>query len=460
MSQKKLFGTDGIRGTANLFPMTTEIAMKVGRAIAYKVKSEIKPRAFGSSEKRQKILIGKDTRLSGYMIEQALSSGICSMGLDVLLVGPLPTPGIAFLTKNMRAAAGIVISASHNLFQDNGIKIFGHDGFKLPISDEAMIEDLVLNQDLSGHLPTAEGVGKAVRIDDAIGRYVVYVKSTFPQDLTLQGLRIVLDCANGAAYKVAPWVFEELGAEVIKLGVSPNGTNINDKCGALYPEGVSRAVVDYRADVGISLDGDADRVILSDERGQIINGDHVLAICALDMSEKKQLLHNTVVATHMSNVGLEQCLKKNGIKLFHTEVGDKYVVDAMKQGGFVLGGEQSGHIIFLENSTTGDGSIAALRVLAVMAQKRKKLSELKKIMVDVPQVLRNVRVSKRKDLDDVKGLNTLLKQVEEKLTDKGRVFLRFSGTEPVVRILVEGPNLSEINQAAEELANVIHRELA
>jgi phosphoglucosamine mutase len=286
------------------------------------------------------------------------------------------------------------------------------------------------------------------------------VKSTFPQDLTLQGLRIVLDCANGAAYKVAPWVFEELGAEVIKLGVSPNGTNINDKCGALYPEGVARAVIDYRADIGISLDGDADRVILSDERGHIFNGDHILAVCAIDMAEKKQLLHNTVVATHMSNVGLEHCLKKKGIKLCLTEVGDKYVVDAMKQGGFVLGGEQSGHIIFLENSTTGDGSVAALRVLAVMAQQRKKLSELKDIMTDVPQVLRNVRVSKRKELEDVKGLSPLLKQVEERLSDKGRVFLRFSGTEPVVRILVEGPNLDEINQAAEELANVIHRELA
>ncbi|MDZ4678514.1 MAG: phosphoglucosamine mutase [Oligoflexia bacterium] len=455
-TRKKLFGTDGIRGTANQFPMTTEIAMQVGRAIAYKVKSE----QTGARDKKPKILIGKDTRISGYMIEQALSSGICSMGVNVLLVGPLPTPGIAFLTQNMRADAGIVISASHNLFQDNGIKIFGRDGFKLPISDEDKIEDMVLNQDLSDHMPTAEGVGKTVRIDDAIGRYVVYVKNTFPQALTLQGLRIVLDCANGAAYKVAPWVFEELGAEVIKLGVSPDGMNINDKCGALYPESVSRAVVEYRADIGISLDGDADRVILSDERGQIVNGDHVLAICAIDMADKKQLLKNTVVATQMSNVGLEQCLKKRGIKLLHTEVGDKYVVDAMRQGGYVLGGEQSGHIIFLENSTTGDGLVAALRVLAVMAQNNKKLSELRSLMTDVPQVLRNIRVSKRKDLHDIKGLDDLVKKIEEKLSDKGRVFLRFSGTEPVVRILVEGPSREEINTAAEELAHIIHRELA
>ncbi len=456
MSIKKLFGTDGIRGTANHFPMTTEIAMQVGRAIAYKVKTE----NTGAGDKKPKIVIGKDTRLSGYMIEQALSSGICSMGVNVLLVGPLPTPGIAFLTQNMRADAGIVISASHNLFQDNGIKIFGRDGFKLPVAEEKQIEDFVWKGDLVNRLPTAAAVGKTMRIDDAIGRYVVYVKNTFPQALTLQGLRIVLDCANGAAYKVAPWVFEELGAEVIKLAVSPTGTNINDKCGALYPESVSKAVVEYRADIGISLDGDADRVILSDEQGQIVNGDHVLAICAQDMADKKQLSQNTIVATHMSNVGLEQFLKKQGIKILLTEVGDKYVVEAMRQGGYILGGEQSGHIIFLENSTTGDGLVAALRVLAVMAQGKKKLSTLRKLMVDVPQVLRNVRVTKRKDLHDITGLDTLVKQIESKLSEQGRVFLRFSGTEPVVRILVEGPSRDEINQAAEELANIIHRELA
>jgi phosphoglucosamine mutase len=447
MSQKKLFGTDGIRGTANQFPMTTEIAMQVGRAIAYKVLNEQLGGA--AKDKKHRILIGKDTRLSGYMIEQALSSGINSMGANVLLVGPLPTPGIAFLTQNMRASAGIVISASHNPFQDNGIKIFGPDGFKFPVTEEKQLEDLILKGDLSNHLPTAEAVGKTVRIDDAIGRYVVYVKNTFPKNLTLQGLRIVLDCANGAAYKVAPWVFEELGAEVIKLNVSPNGMNINDKCGALYPETMQKAVVDFRADIGISLDGDADRVILSDEKGQNVSGDHVLAICAIDMHAKGQLAQNTVVATHMSNVGLEQALKKKGIKLIQTEVGDKYVVDAMRQGGFVLGGEQSGHTIFMDHSTTGDGLVAALRVLAVMMESGKKLSELRKTMTMVPQVLRNVRITKRKTLQEIKGL-----------ADRGRVFLRFSGTEPVVRILVEGPNRDEINQAAEELASVIHRELA
>jgi phosphoglucosamine mutase len=456
VNTKKLFGTDGIRGIANQFPMTTEIAMQVGRAIAYKIKND----GNNVRDKKPKILIGKDTRLSGYMIEQALSSGINSMGVDVLLVGPLPTPGIAFLTQNMRAAAGIVISASHNLFQDNGIKIFGRDGYKLPVSEENQIEDLVFNGDLVHHLPTAENVGKSMRIDDAIGRYVVYVKNTFPKNLTLQGLRIVLDCANGAAYKVAPWVFEELGAEVIKLNVSPNGININDKCGALYPDGLFKAVVDYRADIGIGVDGDADRVILSDELGQLINGDHVLAICALDMKKRGELLKDTVVATQMSNVGLEHCLKKAGISLLLTEVGDKYVVDAMKQNGYVLGGEQSGHIIFLENGTTGDGLIAALRILGVMVEQKKKLSELRKLMTIVPQVLRNVRITKRKTLKEVVGLEVLLKKVEDRLSDRGRVFLRFSGTEPVVRILVEGPDRDEINQAAEELAGLLHRELA
>lgn len=455
MSSKKLFGTDGIRGTANQFPMTIEIAMQVGRAIAHKIKTEHR----SQFDSHPKIVIGKDTRLSGYMIEQALSSGICSMGVKTLLVGPLPTPGIAFLTQNMRADAGIVISASHNLYQDNGIKIFGRDGFKLPISEEKTIESLVASPSLIKKLPTAQGVGRTLRIEDAIGRYVVYVKNTFPRELTLQGLRIVLDCANGAAYKVAPWVFEELGAEVIKLGVEPNGMNINDKCGALYAENLARAVVKYRADIGISLDGDADRVILSDEHGQIVNGDHVLAICAVDMAAKKQLEKNTVVATHMSNIGLEHCLKQHGIKLEHTDVGDKYVVEAMRKGGYVLGGEQSGHTIFLESSTTGDGLVAALRVLAVMVSHNQKLSHLRQWMSDVPQVLRNVRVTQKKDLEEVKGLGKLKKDIETRLSDKGRVYLRASGTEPVFRVLVEGPERDVINQAAEELATLIQREL-
>ncbi len=453
--KKRLFGTDGIRGIANQFPMTPDIALQVGRAIAYKVKTE-NPRPVGI---KPKIVIGKDTRLSGYMLEQALSSGICSMGVNSFLVGPLPTPGIAFLTHNMRADAGIVISASHNQFQDNGIKIFGRDGFKFSPEEEKGIEDLVLNGTFDSEMPTAEGVGKTYRIDDAIGRYIVYVKNTFPRLMTLQGLRIVLDCANGAAYKVAPWVFEEFGAEVVKLGVSPNGLNINDKCGALYPENICKAVLEYRADIGISLDGDADRVILCDEKGKVVNGDHILAICGIDMAEKKELSHSTVVATHMSNLGLEQALKKHGIKMIHTDVGDKYVVDAMKQGGYVLGGEQSGHLIFLNNSTTGDGLVAALRVLAVMVAQGKQLSTLKKVMKDVPQVLRNVRVNQRAELADIKGLDRLVKNIEGKLNGSGRVFLRASGTEPVFRILVEGPQKDVINEAAEEIAGLIQKEL-
>ncbi len=452
----KLFGTDGIRGTANQFPMTTEIAMQVGKAIGYKILMENQ----NQKGKKPKVLIGKDTRLSGYMIEQALASGLCSMGANVILTGPLPTPGIAFLTQNMRADAGIVISASHNLYQDNGIKIFGRDGYKLPVSEELAIENLVLGGELGEHLPTADGVGKTVRIEDAIGRYVVYVKNTFPQALSLSGLRIVLDCANGAAYKVAPWVFEELGAEVIKLGIEPNGMNINDKCGALYPENVAQAVVEYRADIGICLDGDADRVILCDENGKIVNGDHILAICAIDMNDKNQLPGKTIATTHMSNIGLSQVLKKNGIKIITTDVGDKNVVEAMKAGGYVLGGEQSGHIIFLQHGTTGDGLIAALRVLAVMVEKKKKLSELSSHLKEMPQVLRNIRVSHRKNLDDIPELQTAINRAEDRLKDRGRVFLRFSGTEPLVRILVEGPKLDDINLMVEEIAEILTRELS
>lgn len=454
MKTKKLFGTDGIRGTANQYPMTPEMVLQVGRALAYRIKQR------GHYHKAAKVLIGKDTRLSGYMIEQALSSGLCSMGANVLLVGPLPTPGIAFLTHNMRADAGVVISASHNLFPDNGIKIFERDGFKCSVQEEKEIEKLVDQKDLLAHLPTAENVGRTTRIEDAIGRYVVYVKNTFPKNLTLEGMRIVLDCANGAAYKVAPWVFEEFGAEVIKLGVSPNGTNINDKCGALHPHAVAEATLRYRADIGISLDGDADRVILSDEKGQIVNGDHILAICAMDMKEKNQLENNSVVATHMSNFGLEQYFKKIGVNLIYTDVGDKYVVEAMKNQGHVLGGEQSGHIVFLEHSTTGDGMIAALRILSVMVQRKQKLSDLKAIMTDVPQVLRNVRVKRQESVKNIKGLKACLDDVEARLNGQGRVFVRSSGTEPVVRVLVEGLDRDLINQAAEEISQIIVRELS
>jgi len=406
------------------------------------------------------VVIGKDTRLSGYMIEQALSSGLNSMGVHVQLVGPLPTPGIGYLTRTMRADAGIVISASHNAFQDNGIKIFGPDGYKIADDMEREIEKLVLTQDLTPLLPHSREVGRTKRIDDAQGRYIVYVKSTFPLEYTLDGLRIVLDTAHGASYKVAPQVFTELGAEVIQLGDDPNGININDKVGALYPAKLSDAVIQYRADVGISVDGDADRVIMVDEKGHVMNGDHILAICALHMKERGLLKKNTLVATQMSNFGLEKKMHEHGIQLVKVGVGDKYVVEEMRKNGYNLGGEQSGHIIFLDHSTTGDGCIAALSVLAVMKQTGRRASDLNRVIEDVPQVLINCRVKKRVELSEIKGYAELIVRIEKKLNGEGRLFVRYSGTEPLLRILVEGPDKLKINEYAEEIAQFLEKELS
>lgn len=459
MSDKKahkLFGTDGIRGTANEYPMQPEMVVRIGQAIGYLIRQgKIK-----SLSNNHKVVIGKDTRLSGYMIEQALSSGLNSMGIQVQLVGPLPTPGIGYLTRTMRAAVGIVISASHNAFQDNGIKVFGPDGFKIADTLEREIEKLVLNEDLNKYLPHSRDVGRTKRIDDAQGRYIVYAKNTFPLEYTLDGKRIVLDTANGAAYKVAPAIFEELGAEVIQLGNSPNGTNINDKVGALYPAKLAEAVLQYRADVGISLDGDADRVIMVDEKGEIVNGDHILAICALHLKSKSLLKNNTLVVTQMSNYGLEKKMNENGIQVIKTGVGDKYVVEEMRKGAYNLGGEQSGHIIFLDHSTTGDGCIAALNVLSVLCESGKKMSELNDVFEDMPQVLINCRVKRRAELHEIKGYEVLLKEIEAKLKGRGRVFIRFSGTEPVIRVLVEGPDKYEISQYAESLAHLLEKELS
>jgi phosphoglucosamine mutase len=452
----KLFGTDGIRGTANQYPMTPDMVIKVGQAIGYLLQKQKMP----WSSPLRKVVIGKDTRLSGYMIEQALSSGLNSMGVHVQLVGPLPTPGIGFLTRNMRASAGIVISASHNAYQDNGIKIFGHDGYKISEEMELEIENLVLNEDLTKLLPPSHTVGRTKRIDDSQGRYIVYVKNAFPLEHTLDGLRIVLDTANGAAYKVAPAVFEELGAEVIHLGNTPNGTNINDKVGALYPAKLSEAVIQYRADIGISLDGDADRVIMVDEKGQTVNGDHILGICALHMKKKGTLKNNTLVTTLMSNFGLEKKMKEAGIQVVKVGVGDKYVVEEMRKNNYNLGGEQSGHIIFLDHTTTGDACIAALNVLAVMIQTGVKMSELNKIIEDVPQVLVNCRVKKRKDLDSIPGYPQLIEKINQKLKGEGRVFVRFSGTEPLVRILVEGPDKIKISEYAAEIAQFLEKNLS
>jgi phosphoglucosamine mutase len=452
----RLFGTDGIRGTANQYPMTPEMVIRVGQALGYLLERQELPWA----SQTPKVVIGKDTRLSGYMIEQALAAGLNSMGVQVQLVGPLPTPGIGFLTRNMRASAGVVISASHNPFQDNGIKIFGHDGFKIPDEMEREIERLVLEEDLTKLLVTPTSIGRTRRIDDAQGRYIVFVKNTFPYEFTLDGLRIVLDTANGAAYKVAPAVFQELGAEVIMIGNTPNGININDKVGALYPARISEAVRQYRADVGIGLDGDADRVVMVDDKGEVLNGDHILGICALHMKKNGNLKHNTLVVTHMSNFGLEKRMNEAGIQVVKTNVGDKYIVEEMRKNGYNLGGEQSGHIIFLDHATTGDGCVAALNVLAVMRQTGVRMSDLNKIIEDVPQVLINCRVKEQKDVEFIPGYKELFKQLTDQLKGRGRLFIRFSGTEPVIRILVEGPDGSENNAIAQQMAEFLEKQLS
>ena len=448
---KKLFGTDGVRGVANVHPMTTEMAMQLGRAAAYIFKS--------SGPRRHRIVIGKDTRLSGYMLESALVAGICSMGVDVLLVGPLPTPGIANITKSMRADAGVVISASHNAFQDNGIKFFSADGFKLPDEIELKIENLIDSKKIDSLRPTAGEVGKAFRIDDAAGRYIVFLKNSFPADLDLSGLKIVLDCANGAAYKVAPAVFEELGAEVITLGVKPNGSNINAGCGSLHPEVISEAVKQHRADIGIALDGDADRVIVCDEFGNEVNGDQIMAICATDMLARKTLKKKTLVATVMSNMGLDIALRKAGGKIIKTAVGDRYVVEEMRKGGYNLGGEQSGHLIFLDHNTTGDGVLAALQLLAVMRRREKPLSELACVMIPLPQVLINVRVKERKDIMTLPSVAKAIHDVEQKLGDEGRVLIRYSGTEPLLRIMLEGQDKYEITTWANEIGDLVKKQI-
>ena len=452
----KLFGTDGIRGTANQFPMVPDVVVKIGQAIGYLIRTH----KIKSPSNIHKVVIGKDTRLSGYMIEQALASGLNSMGIYVQLVGPLPTPGIGYLTRTMRAVAGIVISASHNAYQDNGIKIFGPDGFKLDDTLEKEIERLVSEDNLLSFLPPSKEVGRTRRIEDAQGRYIVHTKSTFPLEYSLDGLRIVLDTAHGAAYKVAPAIFEELGAEVIQLGSQPNGTNINDKSGALHPSQISQAVVQYRADVGIGLDGDADRVIMVDELGHIMNGDKIIAVCALHMKNKNQLKNDTIVVTQMSNFGLEKKLKEHGIKTIKTNVGDKHVVEEMRKGNYNLGGEQSGHIIFLDHSTTGDGTVAALNVLSVMKETSSKLSTLSAIYEDVPQVLINCRVRRRQELNVMKGYKELIAEKEKELKGEGRLFIRFSGTEPLIRILVEGPSKAKISAIAEEIASFLEKELS
>ncbi|MGL1931306.1 MAG: phosphoglucosamine mutase [Desulfotalea sp.] len=443
---QKIFGTDGIRGLANVYPMTVATALQVGRAIAFLIRKE------GS---RQRIVIGKDTRLSGYMLENALAAGICSMGVDVLLVGPLPTPGIAFITKSMRADAGVVISASHNPYFDNGIKIFDKDGYKLPDEMEAEIEHLIADQKMDAVKPTGDEVGRAKRIDDAKGRYIVFLKNTFPQKYTLEGVHIVLDCAHGATYGVSPHVFEELGAKVTAIGVSPNGININDNRGALYPEQMALHVKKVGADIGIALDGDGDRLIVCDENGEVLSGDHVMAICARDLISKRKLKKKTLVGTVMSNMGLERAMKEMGGELIRVDVGDRHVVESMRKNGYSFGGEQSGHLVYHDHISTGDGTLAGLQILAIMQKQGKRLSELATIMESMPQVLKNVRIASKLAADSIVGFTSLLADCEKELAGRGRILVRTSGTEPLIRVMAEGEDLNEIENIVDRLCDHI-----
>ena len=448
---RRLFGTDGVRGVANLEPITSETALRLGRALAYVFRA--------SAGRHRRILIGKDTRLSGYMLETAMASGICSMGADVWLVGPMPTPGIAFLTRSMRADAGVVISASHNPFADNGIKFFSREGFKLDDATERRIEELTLEAGaLERERAHGADIGKAARIDDAIGRYLVFLKNCLPRELTFDGLRVVIDCANGAAYKVGPDALEELGASVETIGCEPNGININDGCGATAPERLREVVLKSGADVGIALDGDGDRAILVDERGELFDGDDMMALMGARMAAQGRLNSNTVVATVMSNFGLERALADAGVRLVRTEVGDPAVVREMRAHGYNLGGEQSGHVVFMDCSTTGDGLITALQALAAMVESGRPLGELRKLR-RAPQVLRNVRVRERTPLDSIPEIARAIAAAAERLGGRGRLLVRYSGTEMLARVMVEGEDQSAIAELADEIAWAIERRL-
>jgi phosphoglucosamine mutase len=446
---RELFGTDGIRGLANRHPITSEVALNIGRALTHLFQNGQKP----------KILIGKDTRLSGYMIENALSSGICSMGGDVILIGPMPTPGIAFLTQAMRADAGIVISASHNLFADNGIKIFDRNGFKLADEQEEKIEAVIQSGVLENR-PTGDKLGRARRVEDAPGRYIEFTKSTFPKGMTLEGLGVVIDCANGATYHMAPTILHELGASVSVIGASPNGLNINDNCGAVSPKKMAEEVKRTGANIGIALDGDGDRVVLSDEQGRIIDGDALLAVLGEFLLKKGKLPSNKMVATIMSNQGLDRYFEARGGSVVRSAVGDRYVMEKMREDGLNFGGESSGHIIFPEYSTTGDGLVAALQFLSLMKESGKKISELVKDYHPLPQVLTNVRVRERKDLKNFPDVQKLMDRIEGQLGHEGRILVRYSGTEPLVRIMIEGEKEAEIRQLAGELSSCIEKALA
>jgi len=442
----KLFGTDGIRGQANRYPVNPELALKLGKALGKQLK------AHGNDSTR--VVIGKDTRLSGYMIESAITSGLVSAGCDVYLVGPVPTPAVAHLTKSLAANAGIMLTASHNPYDDNGIKLFCPKGYKLADADEERLTELILNTDLNTDDIRSDQIGKAYRLDDARGRYIEFTKSTI-NNMKLSGCKVVLDCANGAAYNLAPWIFRELGATVIKTGVSPDGLNINAQCGAMHPEVISRMVKESGADIGVALDGDADRVIFADENGAIVDGDRILAACAIAYKKRGLLAQDTVVVTSMSNLGLHDAMRKHGIQVAVTDVGDRYVIDAMRKNGYNLGGEKSGHLIFHDYATTGDGILGALQVLRVLREEGKTLAQFAGCMDEYPQTLVSLKVKEKKAIDAVPLLAEAIRSCEEDLKGRGRVIVRYSGTEPKIRLLVEAREAKLVDEWVGKLKQVV-----
>lgn len=453
---RKLFGTDGVRGVANIEPVTAETALKLGRAAAHVFTNLL---AKSPSHHRPVIVIGKDTRVSGYMLENALAAGIMSMGVDVLLIGPLPTPGVAYITRSLRADAGIVLSASHNPYEDNGIKFFRHDGYKLDDEIEKRIEGLVFSGEIEDIRPTAGKIGKAKRIDDALGRYVEAAKRSFPRGMTLEGMRIAVDVANGAAYKSTPCILRELGANLIVSHNAPNGHNINNHCGSTHPEEIQRLVKETGVQVGITHDGDADRALLCDENGEIVDGDEIMAIAAIDALKRGELRQNTLVATVMSNFGLDEALAAHGGKVTRTKVGDRYVIEEMMRHDLNIGGEQSGHMIFRDYATTGDGIVAALQILRIMVETGKPLSELRKCLNKYPQAQRNLRVTSKPSIEEMPDVKALVQSAEAELAGAGRVLLRYSGTEPKIRLLIEGRDAARINSQADGIAAAIEAQI-
>ncbi len=455
MSKSRIFGTDGIRGRANRKPMTPEYALRFGQALG----ELIRKGTLGYSGERPTVVLGKDTRLSGYMVEMAIASGLCSQGIFVQLIGPMPTPGVAYITRSMRADCGIMVSASHNPYYDNGIKVFGADGFKISDELETMVEHRILNGFEDGELPDGPDIGRARRIDDVIGRYIEHLKSVLPAQQNLEGVKVVLDCANGAGYKVAPTVLQELGANVICRGVSPNGLSINDGVGALHPRGLAAAVIEHEADLGIALDGDADRCVLVDERGVIVDGDAVLALIAIAKKKAGKLPGNHIVSTVMSNLALDESLAMHQISVVRTGVGDRHVVQRMREDGYVFGGEQSGHLVFLDAGTTGDGLMAALTIMSILRSQSEPLSALHSFYRPKPQVLKNVDVSAKPSLETLSKTQKIVSAIELKLAGKGRVLLRYSGTEPKARVMVEGDDRELVVKYAESIAESLQEEI-